>query len=109
MDTKNPYKGDISIFFTSKDKKITFFTFPIYGTNTPKRIAINPETEEYVANEQLAQNKIVIIKAKDNSYVREYMFDEFNIVGQQFDNPETKTAYSKAFEKFSKSVEVVAN
>lgn len=105
MEKDNPYRGDVSLFLTSSDKRITFFAFPIYGNSKPKGIVIDEATEDYVDNSLHQQGSTVTIRAKDGSYIREYQYDEFHFWGQQYDVSATKILYTDAFERFYQSIE----
>lgn len=104
MEKEDPYRGDISLFLTAPDQQMTFFAFPIYGHSQPKGIAIDEATEEYINNSQHQQGKLVRIRAKDGSYIREYQYDEYHFWGQQYDTPTTKALYADAFERFYQSI-----
>ncbi|MCP4439214.1 MAG: hypothetical protein GY810_09765 [Aureispira sp.] len=108
-DNDDPYAGALSYWFASPDEDITFFIFPLYPSmeKSFEGITLNEETE-FIKNKKVStkdkdQIEEVLIEAKDGSYTRKYIKNEYSYVGMIYKNAEVATKYQAAFDKFRTS------
>ncbi len=112
-------QGYDSVFFISPDNSVEFYVFSPQWNGSPTDIALQPYTEEYVAQKEEKRNSRIVryitIRARDKSYLRSYVDTEDTdlntrlVFGIKYTGQKTYDKYKQLYLDFKASIRQYAD
>jgi len=112
-------EGYDSVFFISPDSSVEFYVFSPQWNGGPSDIALQPDTEEYVAQKEEKRNsrivRFITIRARDKSYLRSYVDTEDTdlntrlVLGIRYTDQKAYEKYKQFYLDFKASIRQYAD